>query len=105
MAEEKTVLCVFQGRSRPITFKSGGNPKEEYENLLEAMLAGFHDLISKTNQATSSASSYHLERESTEWNRLIDVSGYVQEKEVVHLCLSSTKSTVGEVILILSYYN
>ena len=63
MAEEKTVLCVFQGRSRPITFKSGGNPKEEYENLLEAVLAGFHDSISKTNQATSSASSYHLERE------------------------------------------
>ena len=103
MAEEKTVLCVFQGRSRPIMFKSGGNPKEEYENLLEAVLAGFRDLIS--NQATSSASSYHLERESTEWNRLIDVSSYVQEKEVVHLCLSSTKSTVGEVILLLSYYN
>jgi len=95
MAGEKVVLCEFQGRSRPVSFKGGDNPKEEYKNLFEAVLDVFHDLIS--NQATSSASTYHLERESKEWKRRIDVSGYVQERELIYLCLSS-KRTVSEVI-------
>ncbi|XP_065899152.1 uncharacterized protein [Dysidea avara] len=95
MAVEKTVLCVFRGRRRPITFESDENAKRESGKLLEAVLAGFEDMICE-GQSTASSSSYHLERESEEWDgRRIDVSGFVRDKEEVYLCLSS-ESTVNE---------
>ena len=38
----------------------------------------------------------YLQRESKEWEGNMDVTGYVQEKDVIHLCVSSS-ATVSEV--------
>ena len=40
--------------------------------------------------------SYYLEKESKEWGGNIDVTGFVQERDIIHLCISSS-ATVSEV--------
>ena len=88
--KEKTVLAVFRNRRQPITFTSGKTPKEEHQNLFES------------NEGPSSmgdySRDYYLQRESKEWGGCIDVTGYVEEKDVIHLCVSSSPA-VSEVTL------
>ena len=90
-AERKTVLAVFQNhRLRPVTFISGKTPEEERENLLEAVLKTFHDVL-ETGEGTSTTSGYYLQMESKEWEgRNIDVTGFVQQRDVIHLCVTSS---------------
>ena len=63
LTEEKTVLVVFRThRRRPVTFSSGKTPKEECENLLEAVLTAFHDVL-ETGEGTSTTNDYYLQME------------------------------------------
>jgi len=50
----------------PVTFLSGKTPKEEHENLLEAVLATFQDVL-ETGEGTSMTSYYYLQVESKDW--------------------------------------
>jgi len=84
----KAVLAVFKDRRRPVVFNCGLNMKEEHENLLSAVKACFEEVI-VLNEGSSSSGDYYLQKESKEWGGLIDVTGYVQDKEIVHLCCSS----------------
>ena len=65
-AKEKTILGVFRGRRRPVTFSSGKTPKEECENLLKAVLTAFCDLV-ESKDDTFVTSHYYLQVESSEW--------------------------------------
>ena len=59
MSKERTVLAIFDSRRRPITFASGETPKEEYRNLLEAVVRDFHDVLG-SNEGPSSMDNYFL---------------------------------------------
>ena len=47
MTEEKTVLVVFWNRRRPVTFASGKTLKEEHQNLFEAVVRDFYEVLSR----------------------------------------------------------
>ena len=98
MTKEKTVLVVFRNRRRPVTFASGKTPKEEHQNLFEAVVRDFYDVL-ESNEGSSSMGNYYLQRESKEWGGCIDVTGSVQERDVIHLCVSSS-AAASEVTLI-----
>ena len=83
---EKTVLCVFKDRRRPVTFIQDKEPELERRNLLEAVKVSFSDLL---EGPSSSCPTYFLQRESKEWGGLIDLTGYVEDRGTVHLCLSA----------------
>lgn len=93
-AEYKTVLGLLKERRRPVQFKCGLSAKAEYENLLQAVKMCFE--VTALNKGVSSTCDYYLQQETKEWRGLIDVTGYIQDKEIVHLCCSSL-STVSEV--------
>ena len=58
----------------------------------------FHD-IPESNEGPSSMDDYYLQRESKEWEGCINVTDYVQERDVILLCVSSS-AVVSEVTLI-----
>ena len=100
LTEEKTVLVVFRShRRRPVTFSSGKTPKEERENLPEAILTAFHDVL-ETGEGTSTTNDYYLQMESNEWDgRNIDVTGFVQQRNVIHLCTGTSEKVVRMYVL------
>ena len=69
--------------------------RKSHQNLLKAVIRDFHDVLG-SNEGPSSMDNYFLQRECKEWGGNIDVTGYVQEKDVIHLCVSSS-ATVNEV--------
>lgn len=106
MSDEKTVLVLFRGRRRPITFRCDEDPKTENDNLLGAAIDGFQDIISSNEGPSTSTSTntFYLQRESEKWNGLIDVIGSVQENEMIYLCLQSEMtSTASQVHNEISY--
>ena len=85
--EEKTVLCVFGERKRPVVFQgSCTNAAEDRKNLMKAIMASFSDVLVETSR------SYFLQRESAEWGGLIDLSGLVEDRSTVHLCYTTSAS-------------
>lgn len=62
--------------------------KEEHENVLQVVKSCFEEVIA-LNKGASSTCDYYLQRESKEWGGLIDVTGYIQDKEIIHLCCAS----------------
>ena len=94
-SEYKTELGVFKEKRRPIWFKCSINAKEEYENLLQAVKACFEEVIA-LNEGASLTHGYYLQKESKEWGGLKDVTGCIQDKEMIHLCCAIS-STVSEV--------
>ena len=80
---EKTVLCVFGERKRPVTFKGSTDPVKDRKNLLEAVLLCYSDVLQG-----SEVGHYFLQQESVEWGGWIDLSGIVQDRSTVRLCSS-----------------
>jgi len=101
MTDHKTVLAIFGERQRPVRFECGCTAKEELENLFEAVKVCFSDVIS-TSEGSSTIKEYFLQRESSDWGGMIDITGFVMDKEVVHLCCSKTASS--EVCIIPSLF-
>lgn len=94
MTDHKTVLVLFGERRRPVSFESGSTAKEESERLLEAVKVCFSDIISaREGPSTAKESEYFLQKESSEWGGLIDITGFVEDKEVVYLCHSRTANS------------
>ena len=83
--EEKTVLCVFGERKRPVTFQAS-DADEERKSLLKAAKAAFADVLIEDR-------SYFLQYNSAEWGGLIDISGFVEDHATVHLCYSDGESS------------
>ena len=94
MTDHKTVLVVFGERRRPVSFESGSTAKEELERLLEAVKVCFSDIISaREGPSTAKEPEFFLQKQSSEWGGLIDITGFVEDKEVVHLCHSRTANS------------
>ena len=88
-SDHKTVLAVFGDRRRPVTFVSGCTAKEEVDNLFQAVKATYNDVLS-VSEGSSTTNEYFLQQESSEWGgQLIDITGFVRDKAVVHLCCGS----------------
>ena len=88
-SDHKTVLAVFGDWRRPVNFVSGCTAKEEVYNLYQAVKATYNDVLS-VNEGSSTTNEYFLQKESKEWGgQLIDITGFVRDKEVVHLCCGS----------------
>ena len=82
-AVKKTVLCVCKGRRRPVTFSGSINTIEEDRmNLKKEIESAFKDVL-QTDEGQ--IRDYYIERESKEWGGLIDLTGFVQDKEILHL--------------------
>ena len=87
---QKTVLCVFRERRRPVTFNASADEKTEKKNLFDAVKASFSDVLS-SGEGTSNPGSYFLQTESSEWGP-IDITGFVEDRATVHLCYSTNVS-------------
>ena len=87
----KTVLCVFKDRRRPITFKASGDAQTERQNLLDAVRVTFSDVLSCGEG--SSASSYFLQTESSEWGGMIDLLEHIEDRGTVYVCHSTNVRT------------
>lgn len=85
MTEHKTVLAVFGERRRPVSFECSSTAKEELEHLLEVVKVCFSDIIN-AREGLSTAEEYFLQQESSEWGGLINITGFIEDKKVVHLC-------------------
>ena len=95
--EYKTVVVVSGERRRPVQFKSSDTPNEEADNLFEAVADCFKDIIDiRAKEGSSRGSEYYLQQESSEWG-LIDVNGFVKNKDTINLCCS--KTTCAEVCI------
>ena len=92
--QQKTVLCVFKDRKRPVTFLGDQDAKKERQNLLEAVKASFSDLLEGSSGAQSAPQCF-LQYQSSEWG-MIEVTGRIQDRNTVHLCLSSGDGNVSE---------
>ena len=91
------MVVVFGDRQRPVQFKFGDTAKEEAGNLFEAVADCFSDLVDiGAKDGSSQGSEYYLQRESSEWG-LIDVTGFVNNKDTISLC--SSKTTCAEVCI------
>ena len=90
-SQEKTVLCVFKDRRRPVTFVADKEPQRERNNLLEAVKMSFSDLLSCGEGTSTSPASYFLQCESSEWG-IIELRRSVLDHETIHLCLSTGES-------------
>ena len=87
---QKTVLCVFRERRRPVTFSASTDEKTEKKNLLDAVKASFSDVLS-SGEGTSNPGSYFLQTESSEWGP-IDITGFVEDRATIHRCYSTNVS-------------
>ena len=87
--ETKTVLCVFKGRRRLVTYRTSNQVQIEKKHLLDAVSVTFADVLS-SGEGTSDTKSYFLQTESTEWGGMINVTGFVEDRATVHLCYEST---------------
>ena len=100
--EMKTVLCVFKERRRPVTFRTSNDAQVERKHLLEAVRVSFADVIS-SGEGTSASSSYFLQTESPEWGGMVDVTGCVEDRAIVHLCYESAEP-VSTIVFIIIFY-
>lgn len=93
---EKTVLCVYQERRRPVTFTGNTDPVKDRKSLFDAVIGSFSDVLESTS---NEAVSYFLQQESAEWGGLIDISGYIEDRTTVHLfCSAGTNPVVSLLI-------
>ena len=50
--EEKTVLCIFEERKRPVVLQgSCTNAAEERKNLMKAIMASFSNVLVETSRS------------------------------------------------------
>ena len=83
---EKTVLCVCQGRKRPVTFLgSYDSIEEDRKRLKKEIESVFSDLLKPPSGEEGEVRGYFIEKESKEWGGLIDLTGFVQDKDILHL--------------------
>ena len=61
-----------------------------------AMKVCFSDIIN-AREGPNTAKEYFLQQESSEWGGLIDITGFIEDKEVVHLCHSSHGTASSQV--------
>ena len=98
MTDHKTVLAIFGERRRPVTFECGCTAKEELQNLFQAVTVCFSDVIS-ASEGSSTTKQYFLQQESSDWGgTMIDITGFVTDKAVVHLCCAKTASSEVRVV-------
>jgi len=58
----------------------------------------FSDIIGTYKDSSTSSKEYFLQQESSEWGGLIDITGFVKDKETIKLCYSSnSKEACAEV--------
>lgn len=82
------MLCVCKGRRRPITYVgSHTSVEEDRKSLKKEIESVFFDflLIPSEQSSEGEIREYFIERESKEWGGLIDLTGFVQDKDILHL--------------------
>lgn len=84
------MLCVCKGRRRPVTFLgSHTNVEEDRKSLKLEIESVFSDLLLRNaeqpEQGETEIREYFIERESQEWGGLIDLTGLVQDRDILHL--------------------
>ena len=91
------MLCVCNGRKRPVTFLGSNNVEEDRKYLKKEIESVFSDLLRPSGEE-GEVKDYFIEKESKEWGGLIDLTGFVQDKDILHLNWSEGSKDPSEVL-------
>jgi len=79
----EAITKTVQREEKTLTFSGSNNTIEEDRmNLKKEIESAFKDVL---QTGDGQIQDYYIERESKEWGGLIDLTGIVQDKEILHL--------------------